>query len=158
MEKWDAYDAKFRKVEGVELTRGQPVPEGLFHLVCIVLVRHTDGTYLLMQRDQAKPLGGMWEATAHGAALAGETPLQCATRELWEETGIEAKELVEATRTLNEDKRTISVYYLCVTGLPKDGIILQPGETADYRWVSREELLALGSDVLVSQRMKQFVQ
>lgn len=48
MELWDAYDENFRRVEGRTLVRGEPVPEGLFHLVCDVLVRHTDGTYLLM--------------------------------------------------------------------------------------------------------------
>lgn len=48
MERWDAYDRHFQKVEGVTLIRGEPIPEGLYHLVCDILVRHRDGTYLLM--------------------------------------------------------------------------------------------------------------
>ena len=51
MELWDAYDENFRRVEGVSLVRGEPIPAGAYHLVCDVLVRHTDGSYLLMQRD-----------------------------------------------------------------------------------------------------------
>ena len=64
MEKWDAYDINFNKIDSVILVRGEPIPEGLFHLVCEIIVRHDDGNYLLMQRDQRKHLGGMWEATA----------------------------------------------------------------------------------------------
>ena len=88
MELWDAYDADFHRIEGKTLIRGEPVPEGIFHLVCDVLVKHTDGTFLLMQRAPGKHFGGMWEATAGGSALAGETPLECASRELREETGM----------------------------------------------------------------------
>ena len=66
MELWDAYDEKLNKIEGLTLVRGGEVPDGVFHLVCEIIVRHTDGTYLLMQRDPQKHLGGMWEATAGG--------------------------------------------------------------------------------------------
>lgn len=41
-----------------------------------------------MQRDHRKHLGGMWEASAGGSALQGEKPLECAQRELFEETGV----------------------------------------------------------------------
>ena len=75
MELWDAYDENFRRVEGVSLVRGEPIPAGAYHLVCDVLVRHTDGSYLLMRRDPRKHYGGLWEATAGGSALQGEAPL-----------------------------------------------------------------------------------
>ena len=47
------------KIEGKTLIRGQAIPEGMSHLVCDIIVRHTDGTYLLMQRDERKHYGGM---------------------------------------------------------------------------------------------------
>lgn len=49
------------------------------------MVRHRDGTCLLMQRDRGKPYGGLWALTAGGSAFKGETPLACASRELKEE-------------------------------------------------------------------------
>ncbi len=49
MELWDAYDKDFRKIQGITLIRGEAIPEGTFHLVCDVIVRHTDGSYVLMQ-------------------------------------------------------------------------------------------------------------
>ena len=88
MELWDAYDKDFRKIQGITLIRGEAIPEGIFHLVCDVIVRHADGSYLLMQRDKRKHFGGMWEATAGGSAIQNESPLECAARELQEETGI----------------------------------------------------------------------
>ena len=74
MEIWDAYDKDFRRIPHLSLIRGEPIPEGVFHLVCDVIVRHTDGSYLLMLRDKSKKHGGMWEATAGGSALQNESP------------------------------------------------------------------------------------
>jgi len=64
MEVWDAYNKEFEKIEGMTLIRGEAIPDGVYHLVSDVIVRHADGTYLLMQRDSRKHFGGMWEATA----------------------------------------------------------------------------------------------
>ena len=64
---------------GCILVRGKPIPEGLYHLVSEILVRHTDGESLLMQRDPRKPnYGGFFEATAGGSALKGEDAYCCA--------------------------------------------------------------------------------
>lgn len=155
MEEWDAYDMNFNRIPGKTLVRGEPVPDGLYHLVCDVLVRHTDGTYLLMRRDLRKHYGSMWEATAGGSALKGETPYQCARRELREETGIRSDELTELGRVVSGN--SVYVEYLCVTDCDKDGIILQEGETIDHRWVSAEELRSIGRDELVTDRMQAFV-
>lgn len=43
-----------------------------------------------MQRFFKKHLGGMWELSAGGYALKNESPIECAKRELKEETGIES--------------------------------------------------------------------
>ena len=155
MELWDAYDEGFHRIEGTVLVRGEDIPEGVYHLVCDVLVRHTDGSYLLMRRDPRKRHGGLWEATAGGSALQGETPLDCARRELREETGIQAEELRELGRVKGPD--THYVEFLCVTDCPKDGVTLQEGETVAYRWVSREELTAMREAELVTRRMQGFL-
>ena len=57
METWDAYDKDFNKVHNATLIRGEAIPEGLFHLVCDIIVKHTDESYLLMQRDRCKQFG-----------------------------------------------------------------------------------------------------
>lgn len=155
MELWDAYDKNFQKIQNMTLVRGERIPEGVFHLVCDVIVQHTDGSYLLMQRDWRKHFGGMWEATAGGAALQKETPLECATRELREETGIDAENLLEVGQETTGN--TIYVEFLCVTSCKKDSIALQEGETIAYRWVSRDELIAMKKSELVTERMQRFI-
>ena len=74
IEIWDAYDRDFKKIDGIALIRGEAIPDGCFHLVSEVIVQHMDGSYLLMQRDRRKYLGGMWEATAGGSAIQCENP------------------------------------------------------------------------------------
>ena len=152
MELWDAYNKDFNKIENMILERGKPIPEGVFHLVCEIVVKHIDGSYLLMQRDYQKHLGGLWELTAGGSALKGENAFDCAYRELQEETGIKSNNLVEINRIAQEENHTLYVEYLCVTDCPKDAIILQAGETIAYKWVTLEELKTMATKELAATR------
>ena len=158
MELWDAYDEKCNRIAGLTLIRGESLPEGVFHLVCEILVKHTDGTYLLMQRDPSKHLGGMWEATAGGSALQGEDPLTCAIRELREETGIVSDRLIEVGRVLHYGHQTYYVDYLCETAVDKNSVLLQEGETSAYKWVTREELRGMSRDEIATQRILNFIE
>ena len=157
MELWDSYDKQGNRIQGETLVRGEPVPEGRFHLVCEILVRHRDGTYLLMRRDPRKHYGGLWEATAGGSALQGETALDCALRELWEETGIRAETLTELGAVVHQARRTIYVEFLCETDWDKSAVTLQAGETVAFRWITGEELRALKKTELVTTRMQVFL-
>ena len=65
----DAYNKEYEKIEGMILIRGEAIPDGFYHLASDVIVKHVDGTYLLMQRDIRKHFGGMWEATAGGFSI-----------------------------------------------------------------------------------------
>lgn len=157
MEMWDAYNEQLEKVDGTTLVRGEKIPDGLFHLVCEILVKHIDGTYLLMQRDLGRAYGGMWEATAGGSALSGETPLECAKRELQEETGIVATELQEVGCIVNHQYHSIYVEFLCITSWDKNSITLQEGETIAFRWISRDELVSMRDDELATKRIQNFI-
>ena len=156
MELWDAYDKEFNIIEGKTLIRGEEIPDGMYHLVCDIYVRHIDGDVLLMQRDFNKKNGGLWEATAGGSALKGETPLECAIRELKEETGIIEAEFREVGRQVWEKYKSIYVLYLATTSVNKDSIILQEGETIDYKWISESEIENI-KDELVTRRILQFI-
>ena len=149
---WDAYDKEFNKLKNITLVRGEPIPDGMYHLVGEVIVKHIDGTYLIMQRDFEKKFGGMWELTAGGSALQYETPLECAVRELKEETGIEASKIMEIGRFVQDVYRSLYVEYLCVTDCKKNAIALQKGETVNYKWVDEKSLLEMSQDELVSSR------
>ena len=159
MEKWDAYDSDFKKIDGKILIRGEEkdIPDGVYQLVCEILMKHSDGSYLLMKRDDRKHSGGMWEATAGGSALIGETPLQCAIRELKEETGIETLVLTKVGTEFNDKTHSVYVEFLCVTNWEKTNIKMQDGETIDYKWVNREDLIAMSKNELVTERMQKYI-
>lgn len=158
MELWDAYDAHLNVIAGQVLVRGEKIPKGVYHLVSEVIVRHQDGTYLLTQRDERKNFGGMWEATAGGSALQGESPLECVKRELREETGILTDDFIEVGRVLHQRHQTYYVNYLCHTDVDKDSIVLQEGETSAYKWVTAEELRQLSREELATQRIQNFIE
>lgn len=143
MELWDAYRADGKTV-GVDLVRGEPIPEGLYHLVAEVLVRHRDGSYLVTRRCDTLPHApDLWQTGAGGSVCKGETTLQGAIRELQEETGIVSQHLSPLYHVRSEEKRTFYVGYLCQTDWRKQDVRLQPGETVEYRWLERRELGAL---------------
>ena len=140
MELWDAYkeDGSFANCD---LVRGEPIPNGLYHIVSEILVRHTDGSYLLMQRDYNKQgYPGMFEASAGGSILKGETAVDGAMRELKEETGITSDKLTLIC-ILNDKQNTIFHSFLCITDCDKSSVILQEGETISYKWLPKNEFI-----------------
>ena len=157
MELWDAYDRQMNFIPGMSLERG-PVPKGVYHIVCEIAVKHIDGTFLIMQRDFRKHQGGMWEFTAGGSALKGETPLECAIRELKEETGILADSLEELGKVVSDEHNSIYFEYLCITDCDKESITLQDGETINYKWLSFDEFMSIPKCELATTRIQKFVE
>ena len=155
VEIWDAYYAD-GTLAGRDLIRGEQMPKGLYHLVSEILVRHTDGDYLLMQRDPRKPnYGGYFEATAGGSALKGEDAYCCARRELREETGIDAGTLTNIGRFVSHD--TIYENFLCVTDCDKNSVKLQEGETVSYKWISEAEFIDfVNSDAMIDVQFRRY--
>ena len=151
-ELWDAYDKNFNKIENMTLVRGEPIPDGIYHLVSEVIVKHTDGSYLLMQRDFRKHHGGEWEVTAGGSALKGENGLEAAMRELKEETGLCADEMKEITRVVHDGHHSLYIIYLCASDFDKNSVVLQEGETIDYKWVEKETFANIDENELAARR------
>lgn len=139
MEVWDAYKSD-GSLAGIDLIRGEKIPNGLYHGVVEVFVLHNDGTVLLMQRDYSKPnYPGLYESGASGSILKGETFIDGAIRELEEETGIKSNEIKEIYSVVSGN--TIYKGYLCIIDIDKNSVRLQEGETISYRWIPMKELL-----------------
>ena len=142
MEIWDLYDEKGNKTgETWERSRAKEIPEGRYHIVCDILIRHRDEDFLLTLRDSRKEMyPGCWEASAGGSALAGETPEEGARREMQEETGLKAEKLELISITRKSDSRSVVYAFIAMVDAAKDSVMLQEGETVDYQWMKLSAL------------------
>ena len=62
-ELWDAYDREGRPL-GFDLVRGEPVPEGVYHLVVEIYSVTHDGRILITRRHPQKTWGLYWRSPA----------------------------------------------------------------------------------------------
>ena len=122
--------------------RGGGIPEGCYVIVVNVMTVNSSGKILMTRRAPNKTMAGCWEITG-GAKVAGETPLEAAVRELYEETGIEvrANELIFCGSERNP--HWFNYYYLCYKDVPFVQLRLQAGETDAAKWVTTATCLAM---------------
>lgn len=155
MEIWDGYNID-GTLAGVDIERGEPIPDGLYFMTVEILIRHTDGDYLLMRRDPNKhAFPGYLEATAGGAAQKGEDAYTAALRELREETGIVTDKLEPLANM--PYMRMLCHQYLCLTDCDKNSITLQDGETVGYEWLSEKEFIAfIGSGNMIPTQRERY--
>ncbi len=158
MEIWDAYNRNGTPA-GIDLVRDEPIPDGLYHIVCEIIVRHTGGNYLVMQRDfNKKGWPGAFECTAGGSALKGESAYECAVRELFEETGIRETDFEYLGKEIDDRNHTIYHEFFCETSAPRDSVTLQKGETISYKWVDPEELKdMIENEKVISKRRNRYI-
>lgn len=141
-ELWDAYDREGRPL-GFPVVRGEPLPDGVYHLVVEIYSVTHDGRVLVTQRHPDKPWGLHWEITG-GSVVKGEDPVTGALRELREETGlcVTARELHSVyvhPREGIDGYRTIYHSFLTFFDPEQQTIALQEGETVDWRLLPYEE-------------------
>ncbi|WP_314675399.1 NUDIX domain-containing protein, partial [uncultured Solobacterium sp.] len=88
MEKWDLYTLDREKTNQV-ITRGDTIPNDLYHLVVHVCIFNAKNQMLIQQRQSFKEgWPNMWDVTVGGSAMIGENSRQAATREVAEELGL----------------------------------------------------------------------
>ena len=143
MEKRDLFDAAGKKL-GTTIVRGDPMPDGTYVLSVSIFTVNDKGELLLTLRAPEKPnFPNMWEITA-GGAIAGESGIEAALRELREETGLRAKrEDLQLLQVIREPSAFVECY-IYRTNVPASAVVLQEKETVAARFVSVkrfEELL-----------------
>lgn len=146
MEWIDVYDAK-KRLTGQRRRREERSLPGEYHLTTFAILVNSENKILLTLRDPHKRIyPNVWGHTG-GAVQAGENRRQAIVREVFEETGIRAKqeEFVFLWTDVNHAHCSFTDLYLLHTDTLLENIRLQPGETVDARWVTFaefEELMA----------------
>lgn len=137
MEIWDVYNIHGEKLNKTHI-RGEELPQGEYHLVVAVWIRNSKGDILIQKR--AKSLGGVhnpWATTA-GSVTKGESSLQGAIRETYEEMGILFKhEELKYLERFIHDVSLNDIYEVYYEGDCKE---FDPVEVEKVKWVTPDEL------------------
>lgn len=127
-------------------SRGRMRAEGLWHACAAIVVRSRDGrrVYVHRRTDTKDVYPGLYDPTCGGVVAAGETPDECAARELAEELGVTATpEFRFRTRFVDGTIRYVAHVYEARTDGP---FTHQPEEVAWGGWVDLAEVRRLAED------------
>lgn len=142
-ELWDLYNED-REKTGKTIERGSPIPEGSFHMVVHVCVFDYSGRMLIQQRQPFKEgWSNMWDLTAGGSAISGESSRTAAEREVAEELGLSLSLDNERPRlTIHFDVGFDDIY--CVRAdIDLNCLKLQHEEVKAVKWATKEEILSM---------------
>ncbi|WP_372665205.1 NUDIX domain-containing protein [Amycolatopsis kentuckyensis] len=128
-------------------TRRRVRDEGLWHAAGVVLVRSGDGSavYVHLRTAVKDVFPSTWDCWAGGVVAAGETPAECARRELAEELGVHGVEPVPLFTKVYDDGRNRCHNF--AFEVHWDGPIRhQAEEIVEGRWIPLEDLRAWVDD------------
>ena len=148
MEQVDVYNDKHEKL-GYTKSRNE-LEDGEYRLSCFVWIINDNNEILIQQRlATAKKCPNMWE-TASGGAIAMDTPLTGALRELEEELGIKvSKDELKYLGTFVRTKDFVEVFLL-KKNISIAELHLQQDEVQDAKWVQISEFEELINNDMAS--------
>jgi isopentenyldiphosphate isomerase len=123
--------------------------QNLMHRAAHVLLMHPEHGVFLQLRSKTKDTNpGLWDSSAAGHVDAGETYLDCASRELFEELGVSMspehlQEVGRMSPAADNGYEFIRIY----KAVSREPITLQASEIEDGKWLQAAEL----NDVLAEQ-------
>lgn len=143
MELWDVYDINRNKTSKT-MVRGEAFEKGNYHLVVHVCIFNSKGEMLVQQRQPFKEgWPNLWDITAGGSAIKGDTSQSAAERELFEEIGLRADfNNIRPHITINFDDG-FDDYYLIEREVDINELSLQYEEVQKVKWASREDIFSM---------------
>ena len=143
-ELWDVYDRN-RCLTGRLHRRGDPLEDGEYHLVVHIWIRNPKGEFLLTKRAPNKGYPLMWESTG-GSAVAGDSSIVAALREVKEETGLTLDPGHGAIVHQYSGTDYHSDVWLFEQDFDLNDVTLQEGETCDKMCADVETIRRLNHD------------
>ncbi len=143
MEYRDIYD-KNRIFTGRTVARSAKVEQGDYILVTHVCIFNSAGDMLIQQRQHTKSKwGGLWDVSAAGAVMAGETSQLAAQRETAEELGININLISERPVLTINFSFGFDDFYIVKRDVKLASLVLQRSEVLTVDWASRKKVLAM---------------
>jgi len=142
-ELWDILDENGDKTGRLH-ERGKPMQQGDYHLVVQIWIMNSKGNFLISKRSPSTTgWAGMWQTTG-GSAVAGDDSLTTALKETVEEIGITLDpkngQLFKHYKTPHTKDNTFYDVWLFRQDVDISTIALQPDETCDAMWASKETI------------------
>lgn len=132
----DLYDINSNRTNKT-YRKGEPIPEGYYPMVVMVVIRNSKGEFLMQKRVESK--GGDWGVTG-GHPKAGETPIEGIITEVKEELGLDfSNENFIEYNSGCDGKDCYKMYFVTKDVDIKD-IVIQEEELTDVKWFSMDEL------------------
>ena len=142
-ELWVLYGIDCHKT-GKMHQRGEPLPEGRYHMVVACILLNEENELLIQQRQSAKTWPNLWDiCAATGSALAGENPQIAMHRELKEELGIDMDFSNCRPYVTVYGSDYFTHYFVMRTRVSVNDLILQKEEVQAAQFVNKEMLIQL---------------
>ncbi|MBU3126786.1 NUDIX domain-containing protein [Clostridium tagluense] len=140
MELWDIYDEN-REKTGRTHERGIPVKEGDYHLVVHVWIVNDRGEFLIQKRQPWKEgWPNMWDGSAAGSAIVGDSSKDAAIRETKEELGVDLDMRRGEILFTIKFSSGFEDIWLVRQNVNMKEIKLQYEEVADAKWASEKQI------------------
>ena len=141
---WDILDENGNPTGRIH-ERGKRMNDGEHHLEVSVMIENDNGEYLISQRSAHKSsFPNMWEFTG-GNAIAGDDSLTTAMKEVREELGVilnprNGRMIKHHVPCSNATCHGLVDVWLFRQNADISTVILDPDETCDAMWASRDEI------------------
>ena len=132
----DLYDMNGNKTDKT-YHKGEVIPEGYYPMVVMVVIRNSNGEFLMQRRATAK--GGDWGVTG-GHPKSGETPIEGIISEVKEELGLDFSKEKFIEYDSGCDGKDCYKMYFVNKDIDLNDIKIQEEELSEVRWFTMDEL------------------
>jgi len=132
----DLYDKNSNKTNKT-YRKGDLIPEGYYPMVVMVVIRNSNGEFLMQKRVEAK--GGDWGVTG-GHPKSGETPIEGIITEVKEELGLDFSNENLILYDSGCDGKDCYKMYFVNKDIDLNDITVQKEELTEVKWFSMGEL------------------
>lgn len=157
MELWDIYNCS-REKTGETMTRGSHAAKNKRHLVVNICIINSENKMLIQKRNDNKEVWpSLWQVTAAGSAIAGETSQQAAQRELLEEVGVDYDFKNIVPKVSMASPTDFKDFYIIHKDVDINKLKLQEEEVSQVKWADEEEILDMIHNKTFIPNYKSFI-
>ena len=143
MELWDLY-SKDREKLGETMERGATHPTGKYRLVVHMAIFNSRGEMFIQQRQSTKfGWPNLWDISASGSVITGETTCMAAEREIGEELGLSISFANRRPALTVHFPDGMGDVFVIEQDVDLSAVTLQEEEVQAVRWASEGEILRM---------------